>query len=157
MAVNLRTLLMGVSFFFSATVNGLELQAQQVGDCKLPRFTWLSFMGLKITKTCAGIAWYTPQLRTPPETCIDVVNMHPGLDLATFLSLNPAIHPYCDNMLVGHAVCIRAARSNDCPKPAEPTPQQQSISPKQPQSNTTPKPQETSSTTSNGWHWETTV
>lgn len=36
MMVNLRTLLMGLGVFFSATVNGAELQAQQVGDCKLP-------------------------------------------------------------------------------------------------------------------------
>lgn len=36
MTVNLRTLLMGATFIFSATVNGVELQAQQVGDCKLP-------------------------------------------------------------------------------------------------------------------------
>lgn len=100
--------------------------------------------------TMAGIAWYSPQLRAPPETCNDVVNMHPGLDLATFLRLNPVIHPFCDNMQAGHPVCIRAIQQNDCPKPAEPSLQPQETSPKQWKTSTTPTPQGTSSMTARG-------
>ena len=83
-----------------------------------------------------------PQLHIPPETCNDVVKMHPGLDLATFLKLNPAIHPYCENMQLDQKVCIRAIQETDCPKLAEP-------SPKPWEASSVPKPQETSSA---AWH-----
>ncbi|KAJ5358296.1 hypothetical protein N7541_005454 [Penicillium brevicompactum] len=89
-----------------------------------------------------GISWYMPQLHIPPETCNDVVKMHPGLDLATFLKLNPAIHPYCENMQLDQKVCIRAIQETDCPKLAEP-------SPKPWEASSVPKPQETSSA---AWH-----
>ncbi|KAJ6018653.1 hypothetical protein N7499_010155 [Penicillium canescens] len=134
MATTLRTLLVAVGFVFSAAVASPSMptgepEAHQVGDCT---------------------AWYSPQLKTPPETCTDVVNMHPGLDLATFLKLNPTIHPYCDNMLIGQKVCVGATQQNDSPKPAEPSPksqetgpQQWESSPKQWETSATPKPQET--------------
>ncbi|KAJ6082898.1 hypothetical protein N7467_007033 [Penicillium canescens] len=128
MATTLRTLLVAVGFVFSAVVNASpwmptgEPEAQQVGDC---------------------IAWYSPQLKTPPETCTDVVNMHPGLDLATFLKLNPTIHPSCDNMLIGQKVCVGTTQQNDSPKPAEPSPQQWGSGPKQWETSAAPKPQET--------------
>jgi hypothetical protein len=85
--------------------------------------------------------------------------MHPGLDLATFLKLNPAIHPYCDNMLIGQKVCVGAAQQNDSPQPQETGPQQwESSAPSKPQetgsqpwesspkqwgTSAAPKPQET--------------
>jgi hypothetical protein len=70
--------------------------------------------------------------------------MHPGLDLATFLKLNPTIHPYCDNMLIGQKVCVGATQHNDSPKPAEPSAQQWESSPNQWETSAAPKPQETS-------------
>lgn len=122
-----------------------EPETQKVGDCKWPlQFslsaysTWNIFANYLHT----GISWYMPQLHTPPETCNDVVTMHPGLDLATFLKLNPAIHPYCENMQLDQKVCIRAIQETDCPKLAEP-------SPKPWEASSVPKPQQTSSA---AWH-----
>ncbi|KAJ5631992.1 hypothetical protein N7490_008331 [Penicillium lividum] len=126
MAITLRTLLLALGFAFSATVNANpsmmtgEPESQPAGDC---------------------IAWYSAQLHAPPETCNDVVSMHPGLDLATFLKLNPSIHPWCDNMMLGQKVCIA---TQNCPKPAEPTPPPETSS-KQWKTSTTPKARESSS------------
>ncbi|KAJ5190503.1 uncharacterized protein N7498_009488 [Penicillium cinerascens] len=146
-----RIFLVALGFVVSATVNASpsmptgEPEAQHADDC---------------------VAWYTPQLQTPPETCNDVVNMHPGLDLATFLKMNPMIHPYCDNMQLGQKVCIRAIQQNDCAQPANPSAQPanpsaqpanpsahpQEPSPKRWETSTTPKPQGPSSIASPGWH-----
>ncbi|KAI3286502.1 hypothetical protein DTO002I6_8173 [Penicillium roqueforti] len=89
-----------------------------------------------------GISWYLPQLHAPPETCNDIVNMHPGLDLATFLKLNPTIHPYCENMQLGQKFCIRAIQETDCLKSAESSPKPWAAS-------SVSKPQGTSSA---AWH-----
>ncbi|KAJ5757397.1 uncharacterized protein N7511_006091 [Penicillium nucicola] len=151
MAPTLKTLVIALGFVFSAAVNASpsmlmdEVDTQPQSEC---------------------ITWYAPQLRTPPETCNDVVNMHPGLDLATLLKLNPSIHSYCDNMLLGQKVCIRAKQETDCPKATESSPKATESSPKatesspkeeeadsgQWQTSASSKPQATSSAGATGWH-----
>jgi hypothetical protein len=151
MAPTFRSLLLALGFVFSAAVNANPSmptgspEAQQAGDCKWPLKDVFIIHGIDCWPW-AGIVWYSPQLRAPPETCNDVVNMHPGLDLATLYKLNPTIHPYCDNMQIGQKVCIRATQDSDCPKLAEPSPKPWGTS-------TIPKPQESSPVASLGWHW----
>ncbi|KAJ5302277.1 hypothetical protein PENANT_c008G02205 [Penicillium antarcticum] len=134
MAPTLRTLLVTLGFVFSAAAES---------SSSMPTY------GIDVRSEGDCMSWYLPQLRYPAQTCNDVVSMHPGLDLATLLKLNPSIHPYCDNMLLGQKVCLRAKQETDCPKAAEPSLQPLETSPPQWQTSPTPKPQVSSS--SHSW------